>query len=77
MAFAMPLAALASAGAAIYGATQKPNIPRPPRPVPPPKMETANAEDARKLMPRRRGRSETILGGELEPTNLGRKTLLG
>jgi len=51
--------------------------PPPPPPAPLPKLETAMpGEEGAKRKPRR-GRSATILTGELVPMDIGKKTLLG
>jgi hypothetical protein len=46
-------------------------------PAPPPTPEALPNLMADNLQKRRRGRAETILTGDLEPMDLGKKTLLG
>lgn len=49
-------------------------VPRVPEPQPMPQQED---ESIMRLMRRRRGRADTILTGDLVPTDIGKRTLLG
>lgn len=75
--------AIAGAGAAVYSAQQqskaakaaKKNIPQVPAPVP--KLEDMGQLGEEYLKKRRKGRADTILTGDLIPTDIGKRTLLG
>ena len=55
-----------------------PEIPKPPPlPEPAPTLETATGEEGVAPKRKRRGRSSTILTGDLVPSDIGKKTLLG
>ena len=57
----------------------KPKMPKTaiPKPEVPPMPEVESAEDITKWYKKRRGRQATILAGELEPLDIGKRTLLG
>lgn len=48
-----------------------------PKPTVPAVPQTEGAEDIAKMMKKRKGRQATILTGELEPMDIGKKRLLG
>ena len=58
---------------------KKPEMPKTIMPkaeaVPMPEIESA--EDISKLVKKRRGRGQTIMAGDLEPLDIGKRTLLG
>jgi hypothetical protein len=56
-----------------------PEVPKMSMPTPevPAVPQVEGAEDIAKLMKRRRGRQATILAGSLEPTDIGKRYLLG
>lgn len=58
---------------------KKPEMPKTalPKPEVPAVPQMESAEDIAKLAKRRRGRGQTILAGELEPLDIGKRTLLG
>ena len=65
-------------GAAAAGAFNKaPSVPKPPPVPPPPPTPEVETEQVRKFQKKRKGRAQTIVTGDLAPTTLGTKTLLG
>ena len=54
-----------------------PKVKLPPVPPPEPVSERQTPEDVAKRMRRTKGRSETILTGDLVPKDVGKRTLLG
>jgi hypothetical protein len=39
--------------------------------------KTEDAKDTQRFKRKRRGRAQTVIAGELEPTDVGKRTLLG
>ncbi len=58
---------------------KQPEMPKTAMPTPevPARPEVESAEDIQKLAKKRKGRGATILTGELEPMDIGKRTLLG
>lgn len=48
-----------------------------PTPEVPARPETESPEEVSKFLKRRKGREKTILAGALEPSDIGKRTLLG
>jgi hypothetical protein len=58
---------------------KKPEVPKTtmPKPEVPALPQVEDAETISKFMKRRRGRQQTVVAGELEPLDIGKRTLLG
>ena len=58
---------------------KKPEMPKTtmPKPEVPPMPEVESAEDIVKMAKKRRGKAATVITGELEPMDIGKRTLLG
>ena len=54
-----------------------PKVPKPAPPAPKPTPETEAAEDMLKRLRKKRGRASTIIAGDLEPMDVGKRSLLG
>lgn len=48
-----------------------------PSPEAPAAPQVESAEDLSKMLKRRSGRGKTVMTGDLEPTEIGKRTLLG